>query len=304
MKKRLSIFLFLTIVSSGLFAQGELNCQVKINYSQIQGSTNKQIFDQLEKSIFEFMNNNNKWTNNVYTMQEKIECQIFITVNQQVSTDEYSGSIQVICERPVYKSGYKTQILNVQDDYFQFKFQQFTVLDFNLNKFDNNLTSVLAYYAYVILATDADSFAPLGGTEYWQKAQVIVQNAQGASENGWQSSQQGQKNRYWLVENTLQPVFKGIRDCLYEYSRNGLDIMYEKPDEGRANVLKALDLLKPVYRARPASYNMQLFFNAKMDELINIFKGSNVSPEEKTKALETLMLVDPANTTRYSKIQG
>jgi hypothetical protein len=303
MKKNILILLLLGF-SAFMFAQGELSCEVKINYSQIQGSTNKQIFDQLEKSIFEFMNNNNKWTSNVYTMQEKIECQVFITVSQQVSTDEYSGSIQVIATRPVYKSGYKSQILNVQDDYFQFKFQQFTTLDFNLNKFDNNLTSVLAYYAYVILATDADSFAPLGGTEYWQKAQVIVQNAQGASENGWQSNQQGQKNRYWLVENTLQPVFKGIRDCLYEYSRNGLDIMYEKPDEGRANIQKALELLKPVYRSRPASYNMQLFFNAKMDELINIFKGSNVPPEEKTKALETLMLVDPANTTRYSKIQG
>jgi len=101
----------------------------------------------------------------------------------------------------------------------------------------------------------------------------------------------------------LQPVFKGIRDCLYEYSRKGLDIMYEKPDEGRANILKALDLLRPVYRSRPSSYNMQQFFNAKRDELVNIFKGTPVSPEEKTKALEVLSLVDPASTTKYSKIQ-
>ena len=125
------------------------------------------------------MNNNNKWTSLVFNTQEKIECSILIIVSQQVATDEYSGSIQVTCERPVYKSSYKSQILNVNDENFQFKFQQFTTLDFNLNKFDNNLTSVLAYYAYVILAVDADSFAPLGGTEFWQKAQVIVQNAQG-----------------------------------------------------------------------------------------------------------------------------
>lgn len=301
MKKLTFLIACLLLLQNEISAQ-ELNCQVKINYSQIQGSTNKQIFDQLEKSIFDFMNNTNKWTNNVYNVQERIECNIFITINQQVGTDEYSGSIQVTSVRPVYKSSYKTTILNVQDDNFQFKFQQFTQIEFNLNKFDNNLTSVLAFYAYVILATDADSFAPLGGTEYWQKAQIIVQNAQSASEAGWQSNQQGQKNRYWLVENTLQPVFKGIRDCSYNYCRTGLDIMWEKVEEGRANILKSLDLLKPVYAARPASYTMQLFFNAKADEIINIFKGA--TPEEKNKVLETLMTVDPANTNRYSKIQG
>lgn len=301
MKKKVVLILSLTLWYLNTTAQ-ELNCQVKINYSQIQGSTNKQIFDQLEKSIFDFMNNTNKWTGNIYTVQEKIECSIFITINQQLGTDEYSGSIQVQAVRPVYKSSYKTQILNVMDENFQFKYQQFTQIEFNLNKFDNNLTSVLAYYAYVIIASDADTFAPLGGSEYWQKAQIIVQNAQSASEAGWQSNQQGQKNRYWLVENTLTPTFKGIRDCQYAYCRTGLDIMFEKVEEGRANILKSLDLLKPVYAARPASYTMQLFFNAKTDEIINIFKGAQ--PEEKTKVMETLMQVDPANTTKYTKIQG
>ncbi len=299
--KHAFVIISLLLLQCRVWAQ-ELNCQVNINYSQIQGSTNKQIFDQLEKSIFEFMNNTNKWTNNIYTTQERIECSIFITINQQLGTDEYSGSIQVQAQRPVYKSSYKTKILNVQDEYFQFKFQQFSQLEFNLNKFDNNLTSVLAYYAYVILAVDADSFAPLGGTEYWQKAQIIVNNAQSASETGWQSNQQGQKNRYWLVENTLQPRYKGIRDCMYAYCRNGLDMMYEKVDEGRANVQKALDLLVPVAKLNPASYPMQLFFNAKADEVINIFKGAQ--PDEKTKVQETLMIVDPANTTKYLKIQG
>jgi hypothetical protein len=120
---------------------------------------------------------------------------------------------------------------------------------------------------------------------------------------GWQSSQQGQRNRYWLVENTLQPLFKGIRDCMYDYHRKGLDIMFEKPDEGRAAVLKSLELLRPVYQLRPGSYVMQQFSNAKRDELVNIFKGPQVSPEEKTKAIDVLTYVDPANTTRYSKIQ-
>jgi len=244
--------------------------------------------------------NNTKWTNDVFNSQEKIECSFFITIKESSGSDQYSGSIQVQARRPVYKSAYYTQILNIEDDNFQFRFQQFSQLEFNINTFQNNLTSVLAFYAYVVLATDYDSFEPEGGTIYWQKAQQIVNNAQNAPETGWKSAQ-SQRNRYWLAENTLQPVFKGVRECMYSYCRNGLDVMYQNADEGRAGILKALDLLKPVYSARPASFIMQVFFNAKRDELINIFKTA--PPEDKNKVLETLTLVDPAGTTKYSKIQ-
>jgi hypothetical protein len=299
MKKYFVLLIIFLFIQLNYFGQ-ELNCQVKINYSQIQGTTNKQIFEQLEKAIYEFMNNK-KWTKDIYTTNERIDCSVFINVKEALSTEDFSGSIQVESRRPVYKSAYYTPMFNYEDDNFQFKFQQFSQLEFNETTFQNNLTSVLAYYAYVVLAVDADSFTPLGGAEYWQKAQLIVNNAQSATEKGWRSSESN-KNRYWLVENALQPVFKGIRNCNYEYCRNGLDIMNEKVEEGRANILKSLDLLKPVYQARPASFPMQLFFNAKADELINIFKGA--LPEEKTKAVETLMLVDPANTTKYLKITG
>ena len=289
-------FLFILINSH---AQ-ELNCQVIINTSQIQGSANKQIFDQLQKSIFDFVNNR-KWSNDIFASQEKINCTFQIIINKSLGSDEYSASIQVESARPIYKSAYSSTIFNFQDDDFQFKFQQFSQLEFNENTFQNNLTSVLAYYAYVVLANDYDSFSPLGGTQYWQKAQQIVNNAQSANESGWVSSQ-SQRNRYWLVENTLQQVFKGLRDCMYEYNKNGLDIMFEKTDEGRAAILKSLDLLMPVYKSRPASFNMQLFFNAKADELVNIFKGA--SPEEKTKIMELLSTLDPSRTNKYSKIQG
>ena len=278
----------------------ELNCQVIINTSQIQGSANKQIFDQLQKSIFDFVNNR-KWSNDIFGSQEKINCTFQIIINKSLGSDEYSASIQVESARPIYKSAYSSTIFNFQDDDFQFKFQQFSQLEFNENTFQNNLTSVLAYYAYVVLANDYDSFSPLGGTQYWQKAQQIVNNAQSANESGWVSSQ-SQRNRYWLVENTLQPVFKGLRDCMYEYNKNGLDMMFEKTDEGRAAILKSLDLLMPVYKSRPASFNMQLFFNAKADELVNIFKGA--SPEEKNKIMELLSTLDPSRTNKYSKIQG
>ena len=291
--------LFFSFILINSHAQ-ELNCQIIINTSQIQGSANKQIFDQLQKSIFDFVNNR-KWSNDIFGSQEKINCTFQIIINKSLGSDEYSASIQVESARPIYKSAYSSTIFNFQDDDFQFKFQQFSQLEFNENTFQNNLTSVLAYYAYVVLANDYDSFSPLGGTQYWQKAQQIVNNAQSANESGWVSSQ-SQRNRYWLVENTLQQVFKGLRDCMYEYNKNGLDIMFEKTDEGRAAILKSLDLLMPVYKSRPASFNMQLFFNAKADELVNIFKGA--SPEEKTKIMELLSTLDPSRTNKYSKIQG
>lgn len=299
MKKYFVLITLFLFTKLNFFGQ-ELNCQVKINYTQIQGTANKQIFEQLEKAIYEFMNNK-KWTKEIYTTNERIDCSVFINIKEAISSEDFSASIQVQSRRPVYKSSYYTQLFNYEDDNFTFKFQQFSQLEFNETTFQNNLTSVLAFYAYVILAVDGDTFAPLGGTDHWQKAQLIVNNAQTAAEKGWRNNE-SQRNRYWIVENALQPVFKGIRNCNYEYCKNGLDIMHEKVEEGRANILKSLDLLKPVYSARPASFTMQLFFNAKADELINIFKGA--LPEEKTKAVETLMLIDPANTTKYLKITG
>jgi hypothetical protein len=298
MRKVLILFFFLAI-NHFSFGQ-ELNCKVDLNTQQVQGTQLKQISDQLKKAIFEFMNNT-RWTNHVYTVKERIDCSILINITKELGSDEYLATLQITSTRPIYKSSYESPMFNYIDENFQFKFQQFTNLEWNLTTFQNNLTSVLAYYAYVIIALDYDSFSPLGGTEYWQKAQQIVNNAQTATEKGWRSSE-GNKNRYWLVENQLQPVFQGIRDCHYKYHREGLDIMSEKTDEGRANVLKAIQLLVPVYNNRPASFNMEIFFNAKTQDLINIF--SQGTPDEKAKSVETLMLIDPANTSKYLRIQG
>lgn len=299
MKSRLLTLCFIVACCFAIRSQ-ELNCQVTINTDQIQGTTEKQIFESLKKSVLEFMNNT-KWSNDVFTTQERIDCSILIIIQQKITNEDYQATIQVQSRRPVYKSSYFTPVLNFEDENFLFKYDQFTPLEFNQTTFQNNLTSVLAFYAYVILAVDYDSFSPLGGTSYWQKAQTILNNAQSAPAEfkGWRSSE-GNKNRYWLIENTLQPVFQGLRDCLYQYSMNGMDIMFDRPEEGRNNVMKALELLKAVYAARPASFNMQIFFNAKRDELVNIFKSS--VPEEKTKIMELLTQIDPANTTRYMKI--
>jgi len=298
MKRILSLLIFLVPY---YFSAQELSCQVNINTEQIQGTANKQIFDQMQKAIYEFMNNT-KWTTDNFGPQERIECSILIIIKTQVGTEDYSGSIQVTARRPIFKSSYYSQILNVQDDNFSFKFQQFTQLEFNINTFQNNLTSVLAYFAYMAIATDYDTFSPLGGTVYWKKAQEIVNQAQVTRENAWSSNAGGQDNRYWIIENTLQPAYKGIRDCMYAYHMSGLDIMYQKSEDGRAEVLKALELLKPVAQSRVGSYVMMLFFNAKRDEIINIFKSA--TPEEKGKVMELLAILDPSGTTRYQKIQG
>lgn len=290
-------FLFLTV--GKVFSQ-ELNCQVNVESPQIQGTTEKQIFDQLKKSIFEFMNNT-RWTKDNFTTQERIDCSILITVTQKLDVDQYKATLQVQSRRPIFKSSYPSPVLNYIDENFVFKFQQFQQLDFNLNTYSNNLTSVLAFYAYIIIANDYDTFSNLGGTEYFQKAQLIVSNAQSAGEVGWKSFESN-KNRYWIVENALQPVFQPIRECMYKYHRLGLDIMYDKANDGRKEILKSTELLLEVYRNRPASFIMELFFDAKADELVNVF--SKGLPDEKGKAVENLTTVDPANSNKYFKIQG
>lgn len=297
MRNYLYIFLFL-ILSKRISSQ-ELNCQVSVVSVQVQGTTEKQIFDQLQKSIFEFMNNT-RWTKDNYTVAERIDCSILINVTQKLNADDYMGTIQIQSRRPVFKSSYFSPTVNYIDESFVFKYQQFQQLEFNLNTFQNNITSVLAYYAYIIIANDYDTYSNLGGTEYWQKAQLIVANAQSAAETGWKSFESN-KNRYWIVENALQPVFQPIRECMYKYHRLGLDIMFDKPDDGRKEILKSMDLLTGVYKNRPASFAMELFFDAKVTEVVNIF--SKGQPDEKAKAVEILTTVDPANSTKYFKIQ-
>jgi hypothetical protein len=293
------IFILIFCYSSAVIAQ-ELNCQVNVASPQIQGTTEKQIFEQLQKAIFEFMNNT-KWTKDNYTTSERIDCSILINITQKLGVDEYKATIQVQSRRPVFKSSYFSPAVNYIDENFTFKFQQFQQLEFNLNTYSTNLTSVLSFYAYIILANDYDTFSNLGGTEYFQKAQIIVANAQSSGEIGWKS-QETNKNRYWIPENALQPVFIPIRECMYKYHRLGLDIMFDKPDEGRSEILKSMDLLVGVYKNRPATFIMELFFNAKSDEIVNIF--SKGLPDEKTKVVQTLTTVDPANTSKWYKIQA
>ena len=276
----------------------ELNCSVQVVSPQLQSTADKKIFQTLQQSVFEFMNNR-KWTNDVFKQEERIECSLVITVTEKPSVDQFKATIQVQARRPIYKSSYNSLLLNINDKTFSFTYVEYQPLEFSESTFISNLSSVLAYYAYVIIGEDYDSFSLEGGTPYFQKAQNIVANAQNVSEEGWKASKDD-KNRYWIVENILNSTFKPLRECIYKYHRNGFDIMSDDLATGRGVLLSSLGLLKKVYENKPGSYSLQLFFLAKADEIVNLF--SLAEPAEKTQVMTLLSEVDPANSIKYNKI--
>lgn len=291
----LTVFLLLPFFA---FSQ-ELNCTVTIGSEQVQRS-DKRVFETLQQAIFEFMNNT-RWTNDVFQIEERIECSILINITEAVSNDEFKATMQVQSRRPVFKSSYNSVMLNYSDNNFQFRYLEFQPLEFSINNHTSNLTSVLAYYAYIILGLDYDSFSPLGGTPWFERAQTIVANAQGAAEEGWKPHE-NDRNRYWLVENILSPSFAPLRDCLYRYHRKGLDIMVDDMEEARTEILAAIESLIPTHRIKPGSLNLQMFFLAKADELVNIF--SQAYSDKKSKMVQLGTDMDPGNAPKYKKIIG
>ncbi|NSW45014.1 MAG: DUF4835 family protein [Bacteroidales bacterium] len=287
-------FIFL----NACYAQ-ELNCRIQVFSQQIQTS-NKHIFESMQKDLYEFMNNR-KWTDHVYTYDEKIECTILINLTEQISADQYKGTMQIQSIRPIFNSNYNSVMLNLKDNDIQFNYQEFQALEFNENTFGSNLVSLLAYYAYIIIGFDYDSYSLMGGTPYFQKAEKIVQNAQNAQEKGWKSYE-SQKNRYWLVENLLNSKYAPIREFNYKYHRLGLDIMAEKQAEGRAQIADALTLIQKVYRDKPSPFMMllQILFDAKSDEFVQVFSES--FPDEKARIANLLKEVDPTNANKYQRI--
>ncbi len=286
----------LLFVSTVVSAQ-ELRCNVSVSAAQIENA-NRNVFQTLQADLYEFMNNR-KWTDHVYSQEEKIECNIFIQLNDRISTDEYSGSMTVQLTRPTYNSTYESPILNIKDNDVQFTYEEYQTLEFNENSNTENLTSLMAYYAYIILGMDYDSFSQEGGTEYFQKAQQIVNNMQNAREPGWKAYE-SENNRYWLVENILNNAYSPYRECIYRYHRLGLDLMSDQVVDGRAEVAESLRLIQRVFRNRPSLYILQLFFDAKSTELVNIFSESY--PDEQNRVLAILKEVDPSNASKYERI--
>ncbi len=286
------------LFTANLAAQ-ELRCNVQVITNQIQG-TNKQKFATLQKAIYEFINNRN-WTNHVFSNEERIEANILINLTEEISSDEFRGTIQIQSRRPVFNSSYSSVLFNYMDNNLHFRYTEHEPLEFNESRHISNLTSILAFYVYIILGLDYDSFSLNGGTEFFQKAEMIVSNAQNAQERGWRSFESN-RNRYWLIANLRDSRYAPLREWNYRYHRMGLDVMSERPSESRSQIAESLELLRNVYREKPDPFMhvMQVMLNAKSDELVNVFSESN--PEEAARVASILREIDPANTPKYQQI--
>jgi len=290
--------LFCSLATSRALAQ-ELNCRVEVIAPQIS-NVEASIFELLEERITEFVNGR-RWTNDNFRLEERIECTMQITISDAPTPTTFKGNVQVQSSRPVYNSDYNTPLLLVNDNDFEIVWDGSSTIQFSPGQHRDNLSSFLAYYAYMILGMDYDSMAQDGGTDYYVQAQAIVANAQSTGSSGWKASQ-NQQNRYWLVENMLSQTFRPVRNCLYNYHRLGLDRLYEDVERARLTMADALIEMRATHRIRPSSYNLQLFFLAKSDEILKVF---GPAPDvEKTRLLPVLKQMDPGNISKYDSILG
>ncbi|MCX7552190.1 DUF4835 family protein [Xanthomarina sp. F2636L] len=291
------ILIFLMLCSSFSAYSQELNCNVVINAEQT-GNSNLPIFKTLEKQIFEFVNTT-KWTSKEFTTQERIECSIYINVTDYAG-DVFNATIQVQSSRPVYGSSYTTSVHNVNDKDFTFRYLEFQNMVYNPNSFESNLISVLAFHIYMILGIDADTFSLNGGDAYFKQAQNIVNYSQGENTKGWKSSD-GTQSRYVLIDNMLSQTFEDYRKVMYQYHINGLDIMHENQKEAKSNIAEALISLQAMNRVRPNSFILRTFFDAKADEIQDIFSaGPNV---EITKLMDVLNNIAPMYSSQWRNIK-
>ncbi len=294
--RKFIVYIILLILPVIGFSQ-EFNCSVQVTAPSVQG-TDKILFEDLRKNLYEFINNKS-WTNYTFKQEERIECSMLITVSERISSDEFKGTIQLQLRRPIYRTSYNSVMLNFIDKDFQFKYVQSQTIEYIENAFTTNLTAVVAYYVNIFLGMDFDSYSPNGGSPYFEKAQNIVNLAQSTPEAGWKSYE-SQKNRYWLVENLLNNAYSAVRQFSYQYHRMGLDVLYDNMETGRSSIADATESLRKAYREKPGIYIIQIIMEAKSDEMINIFKKA--SPQDKSRVVNSLVEIDPANTGKYQSI--
>ncbi len=294
------LFALLFFFQFPLIAQ-ELNCQVSIvTDAKLEvSSLDKEVFEQLKQSIYEFMNST-KWTKDKFLVEERINCNLQLQITSIPSQGSYSGSLQVQSSRPVFNSSYTTTVFNFLDQNLNFQFTKNTVLLYAPNQFRDNLTSVLAFYANFILGMDYDTFSLKGGTPFFNEAQQIVSNAQSSGGEGWQSNEANKRNRFWLVDNVLQELFSPLRVSLFEYHRNGLDQLYANKTNAIAAVYSSLEPLSQVVANRPNSVNILNYIQAKSTEIKNMY--TDATADQKTQMVDLLKKLDPVNTSNYQEI--
>jgi hypothetical protein len=298
-KLLLSILLVILIIPA---ESQELRCNVRMSSQKVQG-TNRQIFETLESAINEFMNGR-AWSNYKFSNNERIECSMLFNINDY-SGNYFSGTLQIQVRRPVYNSSYNTVLFNYIDNDIEFRYEEFQSLDFSETTHLSNLTSLMAFYAYIIMGLDFDSYGLETGKEFFQKAEKVVNNAQNANERGWRAGEStSRRNRYWLINNILNDEYAPVREFIYVYHREGLDMMHDKVVDARSRIAESLTLLQSVQRNRPDPFMhfFQVIMDAKSDEFVNVFQGS--MDDEKRRVTALLNQIDPTNGDKYRKIMA
>jgi len=276
----------------------DFSCRVQV-IDPTNNQNYKNVFQAMQQACTEFYNTR-KWTIDNLQASERIECNVIITIKTIVSADEFEATFQVQSSRPIYGTNYSSVLLNYMDEEFRFKYAEFQSMDFNENQY-SSLTSMLAFYANIILGLDYDSFSPEGGTLFFTKAQQIVNAAQTAGEPGWtQPRGTRTKSRYLMIDNLMSARFKPLREGLYKYHRLGLDVMTKDNEAARTVISEVVFSLQKLAQQVPNSAALRLFFDAKSSELVEIFKMA--APNEKTKIVEALKQADIVNASKYDKI--
>ena len=295
--RKLIAILFIVFGWIPVLKAQELKCDVEVNSQSVEG-TNKSVFDNLKESISTYMNET-KFSNAIFSPNEKIECRLFLTV-KEYADDRIKGELQLQVSRPVYNSTYTTTLFNFRDTRVEFDYREGDPLIFNENSVENNLTALLDYYAYLFLAIDFDSFSPKGGQQFYDKAQTVVQQAQSMGEIGWRTFEDN-KNRAAVLSSFTDSNTSGIRNLLYDYHRKGLDEMVTSPDKGRAVITESLKELKTIYDNAPMSVALSLFRDSKLDDLVNVY--SKAPQSERESVYELLQPIYPTESERLDKIK-
>ncbi len=291
------IWIFFLLVCGKTYSQ-DLNARVQVLTSQLQ-TNNKRAIDALETTIRDFLNGR-KWSTDNFQSQERIDCNLVLNITEWDGSANFKCEAQIQSSRPVYGSTYNSTLLNLSDKDFSFNYTEGQTLDYSDQNFINNLSSLLAYYAYIIVGMDNDSFSKLSGTPYFIKAQNVVNNAQNSPFAGWKAFE-SLKNRYWLAENLNNKTYNPIREIIYEYHRNGLDIFADNPSKGRKQILSSLPQLQKIDKQKQGSMLNQVFFTAKADELVNII--GSAEQQDKMKAYLLLTSLDPPNMAKYELLK-
>ncbi len=300
MKKTLTtlLILFGCLLSASSLQSQELQCDVRVISNKVEGS-DKTIFQNLQNSLYEFINNT-KFTEINFKQAEKIECSMLVDVKSR-DNNYFSAEINLALRRPVYKSNYSTPLFNYIDRKFYFEYTDGQTLDFNPNTFINDITSTIGFYVYVFLGLDFDSFSPNGGDPFFAIAENIAKTAPQPSDpkadNGWSTT--GRQNRYALINEINNATYQPLRQFIYDYHRQGLDVMSEKQEQGREAILGAIMQLRNVYERNSMSYFLQLLVESKRDEIIQVFSQGDM--KVRTEAANVMKAIDPSQSSRYDE---